>query len=358
MVVELTVSSHLKENTMSAAPPIPANTRAVVLHAYGQPPEISVETRTVPQPRAGEVLLRMHAAPINPSDLAALRGLYRVRKTLPAVPGFEGSGTVVASGGGVLARLLLGRRVACAAPEGGDGTWAEFMLTSAQTCIPLSRNLSFEQGAMFIVNPLTAWSLMEITRREGHRTIVQTAAASALGKMIVRLARQRKVVVINIVRRDEQTAALRALGAEHVLNSSDRDFDTRLLEICRREGARLAFDAVGGALTGKVLSAMPEGGRLISYGGLAHEPCMLDPRSFINEGKRLEGFYLGRAMRELSMRQRLVMVRRVQQIFRNEFHTEIQARVPLQEAARGLQLYQQNMSAGKVLLMMEKSSAQ
>lgn len=343
---------------MSASVKLPAHMRAVVLHEFDKLDALVVEQKPVPQPRAGQVLVRMHAAPINPSDLAALRGLYRVQKTLPAVPGFEGSGTVVASGGGLLGRFLMGKRVACAAPDSGNGTWAEYMVTSAQSCVPLSRTLSLEQGAMFIVNPLTAWSLMEVAKREGQRALVQTAAASALGRMIVRLGRQRNVVTINIVRRDEHIAMLRALGAEHVLNSTAGDFEKRLLEVCHSENARLAFDAVAGELTGKVLSAMPEGGRLIIYGGLAQQPCSLDPRSFINEGKSMEGFYLGRAMRQLRMAQRLVMVRRAQQALAKELQTDIQARVPLEAVTQGLQQYVQNMSAGKVLVLMNNAAAE
>lgn len=335
---------------------LPSHMRAVALHAYDQLDSLVVESRAVPQPRAGQVLIRMHAAPINPSDLAALRGLYRVKKTLPAIPGFEGSGTVVAAGSGALARLMLGRRVACAAPEGGDGTWADYMVTSAMTCIPLRRELSLEQGAMFIVNPLTAWSLMDIATREGHRALIQTAAASALGKMIVRLGRQRGVTTINLVRREEQAVTLRALGAEHILNTTESDFDARLLETSRRENARLAFDAVGGELSGKVLNAMPEGGRLIIYGALSQGPCILDPRAFINEGKKMEGFYLGRAMRSLSLMQRLNVTLRAQKILRQELQSEIQARLPLEEVVPALRQYTQNMSAGKILLTMKSEA--
>ncbi|NUO03220.1 MAG: hypothetical protein HUU01_21630, partial [Saprospiraceae bacterium] len=132
----------------------------------------------------------------------------------------------------------------------------------------------------------------------------------------------------------------------------------RLFEVCRRENARLAFDAVAGELTGKVLSAMPEGGRLIIYGGLAQQPSSLDPRSFINEGKSMEGFYLGRAMRQLPMAQRLVMVRRAQQALAKELQTDIQARVPLEAVTLGLQQYVQNMSAGKVLVVMNNTAAE
>ncbi len=342
---------------MPASFKIPSHMRAVVLHTFDQIESLVVEERPVPRPQAGQVLIRMHASPVNPSDLAFLRGVYS-KKELPVVPGIEGSGTVVAAGHGLFGRMLVGRRVAFAASNEGEGTWAEYAVLPAQNCMPLGRSISLEQGAMLIVNPLTAWLLMAEAQRNGRRALVQTAAAGALGKMIVRLARQRGVTTINIVRRDEQAAALRELGATHVLNSTAADFEALLFEVCRMEDARLAFDAVGGELTGKILSAMSNGARLISYGGLALEPCILDPRVFISAGKSIEGFQLGRAMGRLSLITRLKIVRRVQQALGRELQSEIQARVPLKDAVRGLQQYVHNMSAGKVLLVMNRAEAE
>src|SRR5215469_18017528 len=199
---------------------IPTTMRAVVLHRYeiGSYALLALEERPTPQPGKGEVLVRMAASPINPSDLASLQGLYGVQKALPMVPGIEGSGTVVRTGSGFLARRLLGKRVACAAGA-GDGAWAEYMVAPALQCSPLPASVNDEQGAMRIVNPYTAWAHLQIVRQAGARTIVQTAAASTLGRMVVRLARLRGVWVINVVRRDAQAEALRTLGADHILNS-------------------------------------------------------------------------------------------------------------------------------------------
>jgi NADPH:quinone reductase-like Zn-dependent oxidoreductase len=332
---------------------IPSRMRALVLHAYGELDKLALEERAVPRPQAGHVLIRMHASPINPSDAAFLAGVYS-RKALPVVPGFEGSGVVVAAGNGWYGKLLLGRRVACVAANEGDGTWAEYVVASALTCIPLKRAVSLEQGAMHLVNPMTAWLLMAEAERSHLRAIVQTAAAGALGKMIVRLAQQRGVATINIVRREEQAATLRHLGATWVLNGAEKDFEARLFEACRALKPRLAFDAVGGELTGKVLGAMPNGARLISYGALEQKPLTLDPRWFIAAGKSIEGFQLGRAMSRLRLPARLRAVRNVRQLLTCELQSDIQARLPLEEAVQALQLYLQNMSAGKVLLLMNR----
>jgi NADPH2:quinone reductase len=131
----------------------------------------------VPRPARGEVLIRTAAAPINPSALRFLSGSGG--STSPMVPGLEGSGTVVESGGGLLPRLLVGRRVAFASARGG--TWAEYAVAAAMSCIPLRQHVSLEQGASLIVNPLTAVAFFEMVERGHHHAIINNAAASALG---------------------------------------------------------------------------------------------------------------------------------------------------------------------------------
>src|ERR1700682_3393532 len=226
---------------------LPSTMRAVQLRDYdGKPDSIIVSEIPVPRPGSGEVLVRVFASHVNPSDLMFLRGMYGFRKSLPTVPGFEGSGTVVEAGSGMMARLLKGRRVACAAADAkvAGGMWAEYVVTSAQFCMPLLKRVEMEQGATLLVNPLTAWALMDEARRGHHRAVVQTAAASALGRMIIRLGKKFSIPVVNIVRRAAQIDALRAIGAEYVLNSSDAGFDTAVRGLCHKLGATIGFDAV------------------------------------------------------------------------------------------------------------------
>lgn len=128
------------------SPVVPETMRALVLTAYdGRPESLRVESRPVPRPTTGQVLVRVAAAPINPADLMFVRGQYGIRKPLPVVPGLEASGTVVASGG-VAGRLLVGRRVACVAPGEGDGLWAEYAAVPLGQCLPLRGQVSDEQG--------------------------------------------------------------------------------------------------------------------------------------------------------------------------------------------------------------------
>jgi NADPH2:quinone reductase len=326
--------------------------RALELRAYdGRAESLMVVEKRVPRPSAGEVLVRIYASPVNPSDLAFLQGLYGVKKALPVVPGFEASGRVVEAGRGLLARWLRGKRVACAAPTDGDGTWAEYMVTSASLCIPLIKEITDEQGATAIVNPLSAWAMMHTAKAARARAVVQTAAASALGQMMESLGRRLRIPVINIVRRTEQVDLLRSKGARHVLDSTAPDFDERLGELCAELKATVGFDAVAGELTGRMLAAMPAGARVIVYGALSGEGCLVDPRSLIFEGKRVEGFWLTKWLRSQNILKMLRTTRRVQKLLAGDLSTEIRARLPLEEAADGIRLYTEQMTGGKILFI-------
>lgn len=328
--------------------------RAVQLKDYsGKPGSLTVAEVPVPRPGPGEVLVKVFASPVNPSDLAFISGNYGFKKALPATPGFEGSGTVVEAGNGIMARFMKGRRVACAAADAKStgGMWAEYIVTSAQFCVPLSKRVEMEQGATMLVNPLTAWALMDEARRGRHRAAIQTAAASALGRMVIRLGQKFGIPVINVVRRAEQVELLRSMGAEHVLNSNDPGFDEALRSLCNKLGASISFDAVAGEMSGRVLRAQPQGSRMLIYGGLSMQGVTLDPASLVFEGKRVEGFWLSAWLRRRNMLSQLRVARQVQQLLGSDLKTEIRARLPLEKAADGLSQYAADMTAGKVLIM-------
>ncbi len=301
----------------------------------------------VPHPAGGEVLVRVAAAPINPSDFRFLAGSGA--DSAPVVPGLEGSGTVVASGGGLLPRLLRGRRVAFATTRGG--TWAEYAVARAAHCVPLRHNVSLEQGATLIVNPMTAMAFLDMAKRGGHEAIVNNAAASALGRMIVRLGRTRGVGVISVVRRPEQAQLLRGLGAEHVLDSSDRRFALELRELAERLKATLLFDAVGGTETQTLIEAAPPSSTIVVYAALSGERSAFDARTLAGQDKKIAGFYLGNWMAQAGVVRTLRNARRVQRLVHDELQTTIQARFPLSDAQAAAAAYRANMTAGKVLLV-------
>lgn len=166
---------------------IPEKMHAVVLSEYRADAAdaihgLKVLERSVLKPRRGQVLVRIAASPCNPSDLLLLQGKYGTLKSLPSVPGWEGAGTVIATGGGLLGRWLLGKRVACAVRNDRDGTWAEYVVANADNCIPLKSAVPTEQGASLIINPLTALAMLETARRAGHRAAVHTVVPASWGE--------------------------------------------------------------------------------------------------------------------------------------------------------------------------------
>ena len=218
---------------------LPSHYQGVLLKEYGKP--LVLESLPMPAVPRGHVLVQMAAAPINPSDLVFVRNLYGIRKTLPVTPGFEGSGVVVA-GQGFVGKSLIGRRVACRAPQSGHGTWAEYMLCPWSACIPLLPSVSLEAGATALVNPLTALALLQLAKSRGHQAILQSAAGSAVGRMIGRLAREKRIQIVHIVRRSDHKKALEDDGESHVIDSSADDFERQLVDSCQRWRIRLALE--------------------------------------------------------------------------------------------------------------------
>lgn len=337
-----------------STPPVPETMRALVLTAWdGRPTSLQVQERPVPRPTASQVLVRVAASPINPSDLMFVRGLYGARPPLPAVPGFEGCGTVVAAGG-VTGKLLVGRRVACMAPAGegeGGGLWAEYAVVGLPQCLPLRRHISDEQGASLFVNPFTAWALMERAREGGHAALVQSDAASTLGRMLLALAQRAKLPMVNVVARPEQVEVLEKLGAEHVLCSDEPEFEERLRIRCHELKVTLAFDAVGGRLTGQLLHAMPEGGALIVHGLLAEQECRIHPGELIFGGKTVEGFWMHRWVRQGFGREKLKAAMAVTSLAGHTLETPVRARLPLESAGEAVRIASSDTSAGKVLFV-------
>ena len=352
-LASMLLSAHSEQLSMakiSAA--LPTHMKAVVLKDYdGTLQSLAAADFSVPRLRSGQVLIKLAATSIGPADLMFLKGQYGIIKPLPVVPGFEGSGTVIASGGGLMGRGMIGKRVACLAPEDSHGTWAEYMVTSADVCIPLFKHISFEQGAYLTINPMTACALVEIARTRGHLAFVQTAAASALGVMIARLAKRFQLTGIHIVRRPEQVQKLKSLGCEQVFDSNDASFQKRLAEACNKFKATIAFDAVGGELTRRLALAMPPKSRIVVFGALADEPLQIDSKDFFFRDKKLEGFWLSRWIKRKGILQKLLLSSRVQKLLSNELQTRIQARFPLEDIFSAIDLYNKQPTEGKVLLL-------
>jgi len=243
--------------------------------------EISLQQVAIPAPGPDEVVVRIEAAPINPSDLGLLLGAADpasakasgsgassiVTATVPQANmkamggrldesmavGNEGAGTVVKAGSSEAPQALLGKTVAMI----GGAMYAQYRVIKAKECLPLPEGTTATEGASCFVNPLTSLGMVETMKREGHTALVHTAAASNLGQMLNKICQKDGIDLVNIVRSEEQEKLLRGIGAKYVCNSTSPTFMEDLTAALIATNATLAFDATGGGkLQGQILQAM------------------------------------------------------------------------------------------------------
>jgi len=303
----------------------------------------------MPKPGEGEVLIKIDLAPVNPSDIALLRGGYNISRTLPAIPGFEGTGKIIKTGKGV-DQALQDRRVSFFSQD-ENGTWAEFTVVDVNNCILVNENLPREQAACLFVNPFTARGMFDHVMNNGHEALIQSAAMGQIGQFIRFFAKENNLKVINLVRKDAHVDALKLVGEQHVLNINHENFATALKQMASDLNATAALDAVGGELTGKLLNAMPAGSEVILYGGLSGSHIgQIDPLEIIFNNKILWGFNLGDWLADVTPENLNSISDNLQQLFvQKKLETKIQQIYPLENFYDGLRSYISNMSGGKVL---------
>jgi len=328
--------------------------------------EVFLERRPMPEPAPHEVLVKVLATPINPSDLGLLLGAADMstarastRDGLPVVtadipaPGMramggrigdalpignEGCGLVVKAGSSPEAQALLGKTVALI----GGEIYAEYRCLPAQMCMLLPDGTDPRDGASCFVNPLTSLAFTETMRMEGHSALVHTAAASNLGQMLVKICAKDGIPLVNIVRSEAQVALLKGIGATHIVNSSDDDFMDKLTAALTETGATCGFDAIGGGkLAGQILACMEVAAvkrmttysrygsdtfkQVYIYGALDLGPTILN-RSF-GLTWSLSGFlltpFLQKAGMEVNMRLRQRVVDELTTTFKSHYSHEI-----------------------------------
>jgi NADPH:quinone reductase-like Zn-dependent oxidoreductase len=326
---------------------IPGTMQAVCL---GEDDKLISRSVPVPQPSKGEVLVKMSSAPVNPSDLTRIKHLSSSEKKL-FIAGIEGSGTVVAHGKGLVPKIWMGRRVACSTAHISSGTWAEYLVTNAMSCVPLPPGINDEQGSMLIVNPMTAVAFMRIAKAGHHKAIINTAASGSLGRLIEVLARRHRITLIQVVKSEKQRESLLSAGAQYVINSSKDRFEVDIHSAAKKLNARLAFDAVGGEMTRRLLMAMPFGSTVIVYGNLSAEQPLIDHRSLVSDNKKVKGFYLVNWLNENGILNTLTSILEARKLLNGNISVPVQARFKLDSAQLAVDTYLANMTGGKVILV-------
>merc|ERR1719317_799015 len=252
--------------------------------------KVAVEEVDLPSPGPGQVLVKMVAAAVNPSDERDLRLVSRESGNprgvvLPKVFGREGCGVVVGSGGGVMANRLVGKKVGVFITEGG--TWQEYVCMPAQPP-----------------------GVCELDQRKGSPAFIHTVGNSQLGQMMVKLARREGVTIVNMVRKEEGAALLKSLGAEHVVVTSKDGWEDRMKELIKKLNISVVFDAIAGDMTGTMMKLLPANSTTIVYGGLSGEVAgNLPVVDMIYQSKKMEAFYLTHWVREGGMLKTILRIR-------------------------------------------------
>jgi len=278
--------------------------RALVAASVGEPLDV-LALKEIPVPDIGpkQVLVRILASPIHPSDLHTIRGRYGVSPPFPAVLGSESVGVIETIGSEVNS-LKVGSRVVTV---GALGTWQEFVAIESSRVVPIPDELSMSTAAQLITNPLTAWLLVahELQMKPGE-WIVQSAAGSTVGKLVIQLSRSMGFKTINIVRRQAAVNEIKALGGTEVICSENEDVATRIKALTAGEGVSKALDCVTGEVGADIARSLTPGGSMIVYGALAtHRKTDADAltlplfaRSLIYETLTIRGWWLMRWFRQ------------------------------------------------------------
>ncbi|MEW6999269.1 zinc-binding dehydrogenase [Colwelliaceae bacterium BS250] len=316
---------------------------------------ITLTEKPVPKLEKGQVLVKMLAAPINPSDLVYLMGKYGLAPVNGAFAGFEGCGVVVSANAGLYGKWLTGKRVAVSAQPDKDGVWAEYAITKANFCLPVRKEISNEQAATIIVNPCTSVCLIERAIELGAKAVVINAAASQVGKGVIRYAKMRNINTIATVRSQANVEVLKQLGADEVLLTTRDDFKEQLKLASKKLHATVLLDAVADTDTPMTMSCMPNKSTAIVYGRLTetHDPIggMFSVGDVIFRQHKVEGFWLATYIGNAKPWQVLSLSKKVQKLFaQGVFQTDIYGQFNFADFPNALEHYAVHKSDGKVIL--------
>jgi len=311
-------------------------------------PTIQVEELPLPKPGKNQVLVKMAFAPLNQTDLLCSDGFYRLSEKAPYPVGSEGSGVVVAVGEDLKFPHKVGDRVHLHY----GATLAEYALQVSEEVSPIKGDLSFEEAASHIINPCTVSYMVSKAVKGGHKTVISTAASSALGKMLIRALKEKGIKTINTVRQDKYIGELKKEGADYVLNSESADFEAQLKEIATKEGVTIAFDAINGDFPEKILRNLPANSTVYVYGFLAGGELQdLWKTRELEDGKKVTGLvyrdYLEEAKKNGELER---FYDEIHTPLRTIFKTDIHKIYDFKDILEAIEYYRSNSSKGKILI--------
>ena len=324
---------------------------AVVYETHGNPADVlRVEAQPWPTPEAGEVVVQMRAAPINPADLNTIEGKYPIRPQLPATPGFEGAGVIVDLGTEAK-NLSVGATVIL--PH-NTGTWREAVAVKASELVAVPPEIDAVQAAMLKINPMTAWRLLHdyVDLKRGD-WLIQNAANSAAGRAVIQIAHELGFKSVNVVRRKELIEELRAEGGDVVLVDGENLRDEVKVAV---GGApiRLGLNAVGGDSALAVANALAPESTMVTYGAMSLQPLKIPNGLLIFKDLRFRGIWINKWYDNATMAQRMETFRSLFEMAkRGLLKAKVEKAYPLSEVKAAVQHAAQSKRSGKIIFEFE-----
>ena len=320
--------------------------KSIIFEKAGRPEEVlQLKEVPIPTPAAGEVLIKVMASPVNPSDVMFVQGMYGIRPQLPSGAGFEGCGVVEAVGEGVT--LPAGTRVAFTT----IGAWSEYVVASAKAIFPLPPTMPFEIGAQIFVNPFTAWAMLHDSGLQAGQWLILTAGGSTFAQLVIQMAAGKGINVICTVRRDSQTEQLLALGAAAVVNTEKEFLPKRVKELTGGAMADCCFDATGGDVSALALNSLRQRGKMLVYGMLSLKETPVNNGLMIFKGLTIQGFWL---TEWLSSAPREVRQQAAQEVIAmlndGTLKVQVAATYPLTDTVKAVVDSQKEGRSGKILI--------
>jgi trans-2-enoyl-CoA reductase len=320
---------------------------AAVYETHGNPADVlHVESRPWPMPAAGEVIVKMRAAPINPADLNQIEGKYPVRAELPATPGFEGAGVVVDVGAEVKgltsgALVILPHNI---------GTWRDAVAVKADELVVVPQGIEPVHAAMLKINPMTAWRLLhdyvDLARGDW---LIQNAANSAAGRAVIQIARELGYKTVNVVRRSELIGELRAEGGDVVLVDSE-NLRHEVEDVIAGPPIRLGLNAVGGESALRLANCLAPGSTLVTYGAMSLQPLKIPNGLLIFKDLRFRGIWINKWYDNATPAQRMEAFQHLFKMAkRGHLQTKVEKAYPLSEAKTAVAHAARGQRSGKII---------
>jgi trans-2-enoyl-CoA reductase len=320
---------------------------AAVYETHGNPADVlRIESRPCPTPAAGEVIVKMRAAPINPADLNQIEGKYPVRAELPATPGFEGAGIVVDVGEEVKgltsgALVILPHNV---------GTWRDAVAVKADELVVVPAGIKPVHAAMLKINPMTAWRLLhDYVELERGDWLIQNAANSAAGRAVIQIAHELGYKTVNVVRRAELISELRAEGGDVVLVDSE-NLRHEVEEAIAGPPIRLGLNAVGGESALRLANCLAPGSTLVTYGAMSLQPLKIPNGLLIFKDLRFRGIWINKWYDNATPAQRMDAFQHLFEMAkRGLLQTKVEKAYPLSEAKTAVAHAARGQRNGKII---------